>query len=58
VARRGGAGLLVTLLLLVVVALGIAFLLTDGRAALDDHFGTDEPTDLSPGDGVLVYPLR
>ena len=48
-----------TLLLLVGVALGLVFLLTDGRAALDDIFGTDEPpADVSPGDGVLVYPLR
>jgi hypothetical protein len=49
---------MLTLVLLALAVAGAVFLLTDGRALLGREVGPQREQDLSPGDGVLIYPLR
>jgi hypothetical protein len=51
---RGAGRALVTLVLLLAVGAGVLYLLREQPFDLP----TREPRDLSPGDGVVVYPLR
>jgi hypothetical protein len=51
---RGAGRLLVTLLLLLAAGAGVLYLLQEQPFDLPSR----QQSDLSPGDGVVVYPLR
>ncbi len=51
---RGAGRLLVTLLLLAAVGVGVLYLVREDPFDLPQR----QPRPASPGDGVVVYPLR